>query len=408
MFKQLATFTLPAIEHPAHMHEAHNNIPRWMLLFLNPKRELPKDQMLKHKMQTSDTNRLGWTREFARWIEEHEHDWAMPPLSEYRDHLQALGQAPASINAKLSTIRTLYRRMADSVAFQNYVLERMYQQALAEGLDHNAAQQAAQLGAIYLKGRLESAVQPHNSSAPPVVYQDQQIHRRLSPSELQQLIDAPGIISLEGIRGTCAVTLMAMTGVREEEMNYLRVCDLYADYEGFDALNVRMGKGRKQRKVPWGMFVRARDLIELILLPWYTLECAKEKSEHPLFCRILGGNFAPRNRHTGEYHFMKKDWFRKNVLDKYPITLRDGTSYKVKAHDTRYTYARMAWLMGMQPESIAHNLGHTHGTVPDTEMTWLYIGPATPEQRVIGFRQAEEKMAILLTLPQIGEVSLEA
>jgi site-specific recombinase XerD len=86
--------------------------------------------------------------------------------------------------------------------------------------------------------------------------------RRLTSRQADDLMDAPGVDTLHGLRDTAIISLMLCTGIREAELAALAVEDLRTHLDGKLALNVREGKGCKRRVVPYGELDWAVPVVE--------------------------------------------------------------------------------------------------------------------------------------------------
>lgn len=300
---------------------------------------------------------------FLDWLESRRLPWYEPDLGQYAHYLlyeRTRGNKPATLSAAtvrahLSTIRGRYQALLND----NRVRQRLYD-AIPPGVTDPANRKAMVDERLV---RLQNAVHPRNTPLDEITVQDSadSEHLRLTPDQVRALVRAPGLDTLTGIRDTAMIALMACTGIREAEMVALNVDDLRQTLGGELALRIRSGKGSKQRLVPYG----ALDWCLSYVDRWLS---AAEISGGAVFRGLYKGGRRVRPSRISERAVNQ-------IMYRYPIEI-DGLDRVVQPHDLRRTYARNAYLNGMDMERIRQNLGHA-----SVETTQLYIGTLDVSQR---------------------------
>jgi integrase len=299
-------------------------------------------------------SRLG---HFVKWQRASGLPWHEPDLAQYRDDMLADGKAPATVAAYVSTVRACYR----AVVTDNGTRQALFDQAAQEiGLD-SAADRKAWVDETLT--RIENAIDPEKSKVKRVIRQDipDSEHLRLTSEQASRLLASPGVVTLAGLRDTAVIALLLCTGVREAELCALDVRDLRQTLSGELALHVRLGKGCKERLIPYG----AMDWALAIVDKW--LEVAGI-DDGPVFRGLYKGGQRLR---PGRLSVRAVGY----ILDAYPITV-EGRLRVVHPHDCRRTYARRLYDAGVAPVAIQQNLGHS-----GLRTTLVYIGDLDAEAR---------------------------
>ncbi len=202
-----------------------------------------------------------------------------------------------------------------------------------------------------LVARIEAAIHPDEAPVRARKRQDRpdDDFLRMTPQQAQELLSAPGMDTLLGVRDTAMIALFLCTGIRAAELAALQMEDLYQRLGGELALHVREGKGCKERLVPYGALAWCLDYVEA----WRGV------------ARIESGPLFDLTVRAVQYR-----------IGKYPVTV-DGRRRQVRLHDLRRTYARWLYVSGVDVQAIAANLGHT-----DTKVTYGYIGDPDVAERV--------------------------
>ena len=289
---------------------------------------------------------------FAAWIAEAGHDWFAPNLAAYRDDMLAVGLAPSTVSAHLSTVRARYREI---------VRERDRFYAIAAERTREPLEQKAAVDEMIT--RIKDAIDP--AAAPVKVLSSQDVadaaHLRLTTAQAEALMAAPGVDTLLGLRDTAALALMLCTGVREAELVALDVADLRQRLGGELALHVREGKGAKERLIPFGG-------LEWVLAIVDTWLAASGITSGP----VLRGFYKGGQRIRPDGLTVRQV---QRIVAKYPMMV-DGDLVTVRPHDLRRTYARRLYEAGGDLVGIQQNLGHAQQST-----TLGYIGTLDAERR---------------------------
>ena len=302
-------------------------------------------------------SRLGF---YIDWLSKQGREWYNPDLRAYRDYLlyerirsDKRGRrvparlSPQTVMAHLATVRGRYGELTRS----NEARDRLFELANPEDSE---SEQRALVDEFFL--RMMNDVHPASAPVKLVTAQDvaDSAHLRLKPWQVSALVRAPGISTLRGLRDTALMTVMVCTGIRAAEAAALRVDDLRQHLGGELSLQVREGKGGKQRLIPYGPL----DWCLMYAEAW--LREAGIKAG-PVFRGIRRGGKSVRPKGIGV-------WTVNDIMNDYPISI-DGALCLIKPHDLRRTYARNAYDFGMDLERIRQNLGHT-----SLQTTQTYIG----------------------------------
>lgn len=303
--------------------------------------------------------RLG---KFADWlVADKERSWREPNLAGYRDELLGQGYAPNTVRAHLSTIRARYRRLL----IDNDTRRMLYRQAThyteAAEIQNSPADVKSMVDEVVTQ--LENAIDPLHSRVKVTKHQDEadSDHLRLTPAQATQLLAAPGLDSLQGLRDTAIIALMLATGIREAELVGLDVEDLRQTMGGELSLRVRHGKGDKSRLIPYGDL----DWALVVVDEWLR---AADIESGPVFRGFYRGGESVRPTRISKRAIGL-------ILDGYPVAI-EGRQRQVKPHDLRRTYARLQYEAGMDLLAIKNNLGHA-----SIDTTLGYIGTLDAEAR---------------------------
>jgi integrase/recombinase XerD len=211
--------------------------------------------------------------------------------------------------------------------------------------------------------RIENAIHPDTARVKQTTKQDRadSEHLRLTSEQASQLMDKPGLDSLQGLRDTAIIALALCTGIREAELCDLEVNDLRQRLGGELALHVRRGKGDKDRLIPYGSLSWVLVLVDC----W--LESAGI-SGGPVFRGFYkdGKTLRPGGLSVRAAQY---------ILESYPVVL-DGKVTQVRFHDLRRTYARRLYEAGLDLVAIQQNLGHVN-----SQTTLSYIGELGADKR---------------------------
>jgi site-specific recombinase XerD len=307
---------------------------------------------------------------YVQWLDAQSQPWYRPDLVAYRDYLLSEGSVdgaglkPSSVAGHLATVRARYRRLLRRDHIRDLFLEMAGETLSRLGQEDTPANRKALTDELFV--RIQNAVHPDQARITVPVRQDRpdQEQRRLTARQANALMDAPGTDTLKGLRDTAIISLMLCTGIREAELAALDVEDLTQRLDGRLALDVRQGKGRKQRLIPYGELDWAVPVVE----EWLQ---AAGISSGPVFHGFYKGNEKLR---PGRISVRAVQY----LLASYPIPI-DGEVVAVRPHDLRRTYARRLYDDGVPLRAIQQNLGHA-----SVDTTMGYIGDLDVEQRCPG------------------------
>ena len=298
---------------------------------------------------------------FATWLTSTKRPWHDPDLAAYRDHLHAKGYHAATMSTHLSTIRAAYQRLLRNNGLRDALFTVAGGELRSIAADDTPANRKAFVDERYT--RLQNAIDPKNSPVKVVKSQDKadSAHVRLTRSQAEALLHAPGVVPLEALRDTALIALMLCTGVREVEACALEVTDLRQRLGGELALHVRKGKGSKERLIPYG------DLawVLAVLDKWLA---AADINAGKVFRSFWRGGRSLR----GPLSVRAVE----NIVSEYAVMNEHGKPMTVRPHDLRRTYARRLYEGGVDLVAISQNLGHA-----STRTTLLYIGELGADKR---------------------------
>ena len=339
-------------------------------------------------------NRLSRLQEFERWLGQTGRTWIEPDLADFQRYLLGRNEtrevgtyrrttgdyeqgepivqhyAPLSarsVQSYVSTVRGRYQQLLDS----NATRDALYAWAGAElerlGQPDTPVDRKAIVDETLT--RLANAVKPSDEDVKPIARQDrtdEDVGLRLTRAQADALLASPGLVPIDRLRDTAMLAVFLCTGIREAELANLQVGDLRQTVDGKLCLQVRKGKGAKQRCVPYGALEWCLAYVD----KW--LEAAGIEAG-PVF----RGFYKPRTDGTRKMRKGKLSTRAvQKIVDSYPVMV-DGKRTAVHAHDLRRTYARRLYDEGMPIKAISENLGHA-----DIRTTIGYIGAESVEERM--------------------------
>lgn len=167
----------------------------------------------------------------------------------------------------------------------------------------------------------------------------------LDRNDLDTLLAACGR-SLTGVRNRALLAVLFFSGVRTAEALALRPCDVKVNADGTATLNVRSGKGGKQRHVT----LAAPGVPDLA--SWLTMrsERVTDARTAPLFCTHASGNHMTpaRSLDTGYVRAMLSRLAGKVEIGK-----------RIHAHGFRHAHASYLHHRGVPIAAIQTQLGHS-------------------------------------------------
>ena len=167
------------------------------------------------------------------------------------DNLSALSRTSAA--AHINSIRARYLYMLDKAPskLRDYLYSKVSE-------SHSPADRKAYVDEMQL--RIRERVLDNRATVQLIQRTDDTDGRfiRLAFSDMLNYCEAPlntkQLNEITGVRDSAILTLLCMTGLRESELVNLDVDDVFQKLNGYPALEIRRGKGAKQRVVPYGEF----------------------------------------------------------------------------------------------------------------------------------------------------------
>jgi integrase len=291
----------------------------------------------------ADKDTRSTIKRYVRWLDARGLHWFNADLGAYRDHLlHDSGLSKASAKKHLERVRRRYRDMLH----ENGLRDMLYRAAPGESTaDRFAFVQEALI-------RLTNNTQYGERVAikvPTVMHHADGEFIRLTPEEIDALLDSIPRDTLLGYRDAALVALAYACGLREAEAVAVTVDDLLQAYGGAPALRVRHGKGDKQRMVVYGTM----ECYLHTVLDW--LDVSGITDGHVFRALSPDGNSILGDTLTARAFALR--------LEKYT---------SATPHDLRRSYARNLYLAGASVEFIRQQLGHEK-----IETSLLYIGALT-------------------------------
>jgi len=291
---------------------------------------------------------------FAYWLDKTGRGWQSPDLAAYAAQMQADGLAASTIAAHLSTIRARYIGSKRGGAVPGLLQDNTLRQHMLDQAPGSPADRRAFVEELHT--RIKNALVVPGGAIRAVKAQDTADNHgtRLTPQQAAALLAAPGVHTLAGLRDTAIIALMLATGARAAEVAALVDDDYKQTLGGAPALLVRDGKGGKSRVVPYG----GMDYVIAIVDAWRNRAGI---TSGPVFRGLYKGGRTVRKTAITTVAI-------EHILARYPVSI-GGELTTITPHDLRRTYAKLAYLAGMDTLAIKDNLGHS-----DVKTTLRYIG----------------------------------
>ena len=235
--------------------------------------------------------------DFLRWMQSNGKPFTKATIQEYK---QSLTGSPASINLKMSAIRKLATEAAD-----NGLLD----QQIANGISR------------------VSGVTSHGVRA----------GNWLSKQQAQNIILAPNVLTLKGLRDRAILAVMIGGGLRRSEVAALTFAHIQ-QRDGRWVIVDLIGKGNRVRSVPIPSWVK------LAIDEWAGVA---EISQGSVFRAIHKGGFIQHESLTPQA-----------IRDIVKLYGEQIGKPEVAAHDLRRTFAKLAHKGGSGLDQIQLSLGH--------------------------------------------------
>jgi integrase len=310
------------------------------------------NNLLLKQGDSNDT--LSRIERYLDWLNTTGQVFYQSSLSEYQDYLlhdytTSTGRRLqySSIETYLATIRGRINELLRDNRLRDYFLSQTPP-------DANPADRKAYVDEHII--RLQNSIASPATTAKPTTIQDytDSQHLRLSTAQQTALVKAPGMDTIRGIRDTAILAFLLSTGLREAELCGLTVSDLRKTVNNVIGVEVRVGKGSKQRFVPYGDY---SGVLPQYIEVWLSASGIQKGSVFRGFYRGGGIRATPLTTRSLQ-----------RIVRHYPIVI-EGNFTEVRPHDLRRTYAHTLWESEMNIILIAKNLGHS-----DTKTTLHYIG----------------------------------
>jgi integrase/recombinase XerD len=246
-------------------------------------------------------------REFITWHRSTELQLCKATVQRYAAELRESGLSPATINQRLCAIRKLAEEAADNGA-----------------LDPQIAN-----GIRAVKGIRQEGTRSGNW---------------LIKQQAQQLLDAPDVNTLKGLRDRAILALLLGCGLRRAEAASLTF-DCIQQRDGRWVLVDIVGKRNKVRSVPMPNWTK--QAID-------EYASALELTNGIVFCSLNKGGRIASDQMSEQAIY--------NLVVEYALLLGLG---KLAPHDLRRTFAKLAHKGGSGLDQIQLSLGH--GSIQTTE-----------------------------------------
>ena len=271
---------------------------------------------------------------YIDWLLKMGGAWYRPDLKAYQEVLiDQRGLSPTSAKAHLSTIRARYRALIKDSSIREHLRREFPSSSDDTGLQHTIDWiiQDIQTGINPRRTRIE--IEPVNTD-----------YLRLTKEQAEQLIAAPGLDSLNGLRDTFLIALMLCTGIRVIEASNLRVEDLNSQLEdGQTALHVPKARGCIERLIPYG---NLKWILELGR-EWIT---AVEISSGPLLRGFYKSSKSVRPTPLKSNAIIE-------IVNSHPLITVDDEPIMVAPMDLRRTYAQRLYEEGIDIVTLQEYLG---------------------------------------------------
>lgn len=315
--------------------------------------------------ETGNKNNISRLSLYVAWLEKNGKHWTSPDLSSYADAMIERGLSASSAKAHLSTMRGQFRKLISNPSFKHRV------RLLADTLYPSKSESDKRALYLTVIETVQDGLNPLLTSQIKATQKQDKLdneHTRLTQSQAESLIHMPGLDTLRCIRDTAILYLMLATGLREAEVCGLNVADIRQKSGNELGVQVKHGKGSKQRFVPYG------DLSDCLVYvdAWLAQTNITSGKVFRGFKDKHTPNYAPNEHSPSLVYSRLRDGLNvrqiQNIFKGYPVSI-DGQLRHIRPHDTRRSYAKLLWDNGMDIIAIRQNLGHV-----DIKTTQTYIG----------------------------------
>lgn len=267
--------------------------------------------------------------EFLAWYEEqNKPGLSKATVQAYKSYLSSKSLAPSTINLKLSAIRKLIVEISD-----NGLMDPL----LAANLTR-------------VKGVRTSGVRTGNW---------------LSREEAQDLINAPDLTTLKGLRDRAILAILIGCGLRRSEA--AKLCGNHIQQrEGRWAVVNLVGKGNRVRTVPMPSWTK------VCLNAWehaLRAEIGTYFASEPIFRAINKADKLAGVRKATDYQHSDGYMSDQAIADVVRYYAQKLAFPELAAHDLRRTFAKLARKGGAEIDQIQLSLGHA-----SVQTTERYLG----------------------------------
>ena len=292
---------------------------------------------LRQGRKGKDTRNRGKT--YDRFLFDIGRGWDQPDLVAFADYLEReLGLAPGSVQAHVSTIRSLYLKWIEDGTIPAALREDLAPVVPPDQLEE-AVNQVVQ--------EIKEAVTREDS------YKDYERatvqYLRLTAEQIVQLLISPNRQppGLPRLRDRAVIGLLFLTGIRENELCSLEVPDLHQFTDAGPTLHVPPGRGCVERLVPYGELYWGMQWVE----EWLA---AAGINEGPVFRGLHRPRKGTREQMVRSSALSPRAV--ENLLAAYPLDV-DGHQLTIRPMDVRRAHARLLHEAGCNLREIGERLG---------------------------------------------------
>lgn len=292
-------------------------------------------------------DRLNRLMRYIKWLNETHRWWFDPDLRAYLIYLAEQGLQPASVETMLAAVRARYSDLLKDQDSLNKMLAAYSGAIQAEFVEKMWKAADPRETKFDYKAKLRS-------------------YNLLRVHQATQLLNAPDLRMLSGLRNLAIISTMMFMGLRESEVRLLIVEDLlFEGGVGETGIHVPAGPASTERFVPFYQ----EFPVQVILETWLSKAGIKEG---PVF----------RGFFRNEYKIREKPITIQAIEDifrMYPINEGEEV-IQIKPVDLRIFYARMLFALDFSLDVISSNLG------VQTQTAVNYIGtPSTEIDKIPAF-----------------------
>lgn len=286
---------------------------------------------------------------FADWLTACHLHWYEPDLDKYRDYLfKERTLSASSVAAHLGAVRSRYRFLLAEGNLLNLLREVFQEAQNSEDLIEHA---------------LTKMKEATSSSSGRVALLRKPNIRHLSTAQIQALLAAPDMRTLQGVRDCLCIGLMLCTGITETELSELDRTSIVQNTRGRYIVKISRVAARASREVP--IFDDLIFSAEWIGMYFHTWVRHTSLTEGPL---LLG--FYKGGHHTSQKRITPRAI--QKLLKQYALQAMPSSEHTVTSLELRRTFARNLYIAGIEVEDLHKYLGNTAMTT-----TLEYIGQPT-------------------------------